>query len=315
MPAAIQPKGAATARAARAKSPGKSMNLLSFSHDEETGGRSRASRRFDGRNEGEGDVRASIGMTLMVAAMLMPAAAAAQQPAEPVSCFARDAAPPEQKIAACTTQIDSNQLSPQSRATAFNNRGFAFLDRKQYDRAIQDFGKAIEINPDYALAFNNRGNAYRNKGRYDRAIADYDRAIALDPGNTAAFFGRALAYQSKAHWDFDAYLNAGLYDDRAIADFDQVIGRSPNHHSAFNNRGNSYFNKRQYDRAIADYDEAIRIEPNVAIYFKNRGNAFRFKGLRGRAIADFRKALALKTDGSLRKFLEKAIEELGAVVS
>ena len=31
----------------------------------------------------------------------------------------------------------------------------------EYDRAIVDYTKALELNPDYADAYNNRGNAYR----------------------------------------------------------------------------------------------------------------------------------------------------------
>jgi tetratricopeptide (TPR) repeat protein len=39
--------------------------------------------------------------------------------------------------------------------------------------AIADYNQAIQLNPKYAKAFNNRGFAYNNKGEYDRAIADY----------------------------------------------------------------------------------------------------------------------------------------------
>ena len=38
------------------------------------------------------------------------------------------------------------------------------------DRAIADFNAALTINPNYAEAYNNRGNAYADKGDYDRAI-------------------------------------------------------------------------------------------------------------------------------------------------
>ena len=49
------------------------------------------------------------------------------------------------------------------------------------DRAIADFGKAIEINPRYANAFSNRSLAYRAKGDNEHAIADYNMAIEIDP--------------------------------------------------------------------------------------------------------------------------------------
>jgi tetratricopeptide (TPR) repeat protein len=201
-------------------------------------------------------MRALMGMTLMAATLLLPALASAQQSNEQPLCFSRDTVAPEPRIASCTAQIDSGQLSPERLAIAFNSRGFAFLIKKQYDRAIKDFGKAIEADPSYAAAFHNRGNAYRNKGQYDLAVADYDRAIALNPNFTAAYFNRGLAYQDKAQWDFDAYLNDGLFEDRAIADYDQVISRNPRSTAALNNRANIYLNKRQFERAKRRGDPA-----------------------------------------------------------
>jgi tetratricopeptide (TPR) repeat protein len=47
--------------------------------------------------------------------------------------------------------------------------------------AIADFDRAIQLNPKYVDAFNNRGFAYNTKGEYDRAIADYNQAIQLNP--------------------------------------------------------------------------------------------------------------------------------------
>jgi tetratricopeptide (TPR) repeat protein len=49
------------------------------------------------------------------------------------------------------------------------------------------------LDPNLALAFNDRGNAYANKGQYDRAIQDYDQAIKLDPNLALAINNRAAA--------------------------------------------------------------------------------------------------------------------------
>ena len=85
-------------------------------------------------------------------------------------------------------QIDPND------AMAYYNRGVAYADQKQYDRAIADYGKAIQIDPNYANAYNNRGIAYKNLKQYERAISDYGKAIQIDPNHANAYNNRGSAY-------------------------------------------------------------------------------------------------------------------------
>ncbi len=64
---------------------------------------------------------------------------------------------------------------------AYNDRGVAYSENRQGDKAIADFTKAIEIDPKYVVAYNNRGVVYRMRFDFDRAIADYIKAIEIDP--------------------------------------------------------------------------------------------------------------------------------------
>ena len=66
-------------------------------------------------------------------------------------------------------------------AIAYNNRGNAYKGKGEFDVAIQDFNKAIELNPQFTIAYNNRGNAYRDKGEFDVAIQDFNKAIEVNP--------------------------------------------------------------------------------------------------------------------------------------
>jgi len=59
---------------------------------------------------------------------------------------------------------------------AYYNRGTAYAELGEYDRAIEDYNKAIELNPDLAEAYNNRGIAYAKLGEHDRAREDMLRA-------------------------------------------------------------------------------------------------------------------------------------------
>ena len=154
-------------------------------------------------------------------------------------------------------------------------RGVAYRNKGDNDRAIADHTAAIRINPNYADAYNNRGVAYRKKGDNDQAIADYNVAIRINPNLADAYSNRG-----------DAYYNKGDYD-RAVVDYTEAVRINPNYVKAYYSRGLSYANKREYDRAIADYTEAIRINPNLAHVYGNRGIAYANKGELDRAIADW----------------------------
>lgn len=52
------------------------------------------------------------------------------------------------------------------------------------DRVIADCTRSIQQNPNDATAYKNRGNAYMNKGDIQRAIADYNEAIRINPNYT-----------------------------------------------------------------------------------------------------------------------------------
>ncbi len=64
-------------------------------------------------------------------------------------------------------------------AKAYYNRGNAYAKKGQYDQAISDYTKALEINPRYAFAYHNRGVAYLGKGQYDKAWEDVHKAQDL----------------------------------------------------------------------------------------------------------------------------------------
>ena len=67
--------------------------------------------------------------------------------------------------------------------------------------AISNYSKAIKINPKFAKAYNNRGIAYIWKKQYDLAIADFNKAIELDPKNGKAYNNRAIVYSYQGETD------------------------------------------------------------------------------------------------------------------
>jgi len=83
-------------------------------------------------------------------------------------------------------------------AAAFNNRAYTYMTMQDYAMALPDLDRAIDLRPNYVNALLNRGDIYNFYYQVDRAraIADYDRALAADPSaaNTTSVCGhRAIA--------------------------------------------------------------------------------------------------------------------------
>ncbi|MCK4734337.1 MAG: tetratricopeptide repeat protein, partial [Methanophagales archaeon] len=51
----------------------------------------------------------------------------------------------------------------------WNQKGIDFVRSGEYERAIECFDKAIELNPNLATPYSNRGAAYKGLKQYERA--------------------------------------------------------------------------------------------------------------------------------------------------
>ena len=65
----------------------------------------------------------------------------------------------------------------------FVSQGASYYNVGQYQRAIEDYDKAIELDPNNDRTYQQRGDCYVELGQYQRAIEDYGKAIELDPNN------------------------------------------------------------------------------------------------------------------------------------
>jgi hypothetical protein len=81
---------------------------------------------------------------------------------------------------------------------AYNSRGIAYKNLGNYRQAIEDYDRAIEINPGFAEGYSNRGNAYNEFGNYRQAIEDYGRAIEIKPDFAEAHYNRACVYLNQS---------------------------------------------------------------------------------------------------------------------
>jgi tetratricopeptide (TPR) repeat protein len=94
-----------------------------------------------------------------------------------------------------------NCYGAKGKAEEFFEQGKKYNSVEKADQAIENYSKAIKINPKFAKAYNNRGIAYIWKKQYDLAIADLSKAIELDPKNGKAYNNRAVVYSYQGEAD------------------------------------------------------------------------------------------------------------------
>jgi serine/threonine protein kinase/Flp pilus assembly protein TadD len=68
-------------------------------------------------------------------------------------------------------------------ATAWSDRGAAYVRLRQWQEAIDDCSEAVKLDPKLTRAWILRGEAYLGEGDWEKAAADYGQVLTLDPND------------------------------------------------------------------------------------------------------------------------------------
>ena len=172
-------------------------------------------------------------------------------------------------------------------AEVYYDRGRAKVFTSDFDGAVADFTKAIELNFDSTDTYYHRGIAYLRKKDYDLGIEDFSKVMELDPEYVGTYYYRGLAYLFK-----------GNFDDLAIENLHKAIEQDSEHANAYYYRGAAYNFKGEVELAIKDYTKTIELKPDYADAYYNRGTAYFSKGEVNPAIGDYNKAIELNPDNA-----------------
>ena len=154
-------------------------------------------------------------------------------------------------------ELDSIPLT----AHEYKERGRRKSANGDNQGAMDDYTRAIMVNPAYDSAYHNRGVVKAIFGYYKDAILDYNKAIQINPYLGVTYFSRA-----------NAKVNLG--DNKgALSDFSKAIELDSNYVNPYINRGVLKSTMGDYEGEIADYHLALQhCKPNVDVY-NNLGRA------------------------------------------
>ncbi len=201
--------------------------------------------------------------------------------------------------AAITNYRKAIELNPDL-AEAHCGLGFALQSQGNLDAAIECHRKALAIKPDFAGAHSNLGLALQSQGNLDAAIESYRRAIQIQPNFADAHFNLALALKQQGN------------PDEAINSYRLVLSLQPNDAEAYYNMGNALMDQGRMDKAIESYRRALSLKPDYAEAHYNMGNALMDLGRLNEAIESYRRALSLKPDHAEAHYnMGNALMDLG----
>jgi len=140
-------------------------------------------------------------------------------------------------------------FSQEQQAQIYRKRGFAYNKLKEYERAITDYNRAIELDSNYARAYASRGDAYRNIREYERSIEDYNRALELRSNYAWAYVGR-----SQTHSLLKEY-------GQALKDLNHATEVAPNYTWAYFVRGYIHLWLKDVVQARDDFIHSLELNP------------------------------------------------------
>jgi tetratricopeptide (TPR) repeat protein len=216
---------------------------------------------------------------LLVWAISVPAFAGPGSADDVAACHAREG-DAQSRQDACERVIADGNSAPKEVAYAYAVRGDGLAKKRNHEKAIEAYNKAIELYPDFPGVFNARGWSYESMGKDDEAIADYDLALQKRPNF-------ALAYNNRG----TVFLRRGALQS-ALDDFNAALKYNDKLYYPHQNRGRVLLLNKDYDGALAEFAAAEKIDPNAPQPAISRCKVYTEQGKLDDAINECNKVVA-----------------------
>ncbi|TKJ23026.1 MAG: hypothetical protein CEE43_04735 [Promethearchaeota archaeon Loki_b32] len=134
---------------------------------------------------------------------------------------------------------------------AYYHIGLAFNYKRKYDSAIENFQKAVNFDKKHVNSWNSLGLAFEAKEEYDNALKNLNKSIEIEPNFSDGWFNIGNVYKLKEEYDM------------AIENYTKATEVDPEFAKAWFFMGCAYFDKKDYNSAIQYIENAIKIDPNL----------------------------------------------------
>jgi tetratricopeptide (TPR) repeat protein len=169
----------------------------------------------------------------------------------------------------------------------YSDRGFVRMERLYFKEAIEDYNKAIDLNPNKQFEdYLDRGKAKYLIQDYEGAKKDFYKSIEIEPKSLELLFSLSNFYNEHENYS------------EAITYLDKILTIDNSNIQAYLNRGFSNNSLEKYNEAIFDLSKYIAADPNFGYSYILRGFAKTQLGLSKEACSDFYKAKELGDEDS-----------------
>ncbi|BBC34075.1 hypothetical protein SGFS_053690 [Streptomyces graminofaciens] len=176
---------------------------------------------------------------------------------------------------------DRTGLTRHTLVRAHRGRALTRADLGDYETAVADLDRALELAPAHARNLATRGEYHRILRDHDRALDDLDKAIRLDPAREFAWASRGATRLALG----DAV--------GALTDLDHALELQRDYGWALVRRARAQRALGQPARQLADLHHAVALQPDSAWFRCERGDALRAAGRHAEALDDYDRAIGL----------------------
>jgi tetratricopeptide (TPR) repeat protein len=186
---------------------------------------------------------------------------------------------------------------PGTLPNSWNNLGILAGRKGNYDLAIENFQRALLIDPKHSIALQNLGSAYRQKKDWPQAQSALERALTLDPDDPEANYNLGMVYAQQND------------TERAYAYLQKAIVRRPSYPEALNNLGILYLRTDRTREAIQSFEQSIRVAPGYDQAYLNLARVYSIEGDREKAKSVLHELLEQSPDHPQAKEALKELEK------